>query len=172
MSISLAAAMLLLPLAGCGGGSSSSSTTATTSTATPQARGTSHAGRSAGTGVIALPRGAGSLSYRCDRTHGQVEATLGGRIEATESVYVEGDDHRHLRSSRSVISSPLAVTGVRSGTLLWHVIQSTEPRTLDVRVAIDFGRASDGPACAQTRWTSTVYVISHDKAWSEPPGWL
>jgi hypothetical protein len=169
-SISLTATALLLVLAGCGGGSSS--TTTTTSTAAPQARGTSHTGRSGGTGVIVLPRGVGSLSYGCDRAHGQVEATLGGRIEATESVYVEGDDHRHLRASRGVSSSPFAVTGARSGTLLWHVIQSTEPRTLDVRIAIDFGRATSGPACARTRWTSTVYVISHDKPWSEPPGWL
>src|SRR5262249_10762052 len=121
---------------------------------------------------IALPGGVGSLAYRCDRTRQRVSATLGGRILATESVYVEGDGHRHLSASSSVIASPFAVTGVRSGTLLWHVIQSTEPRTVDVRVMIDFRGGSSGPACAPTRWTSTVYVIPHDKKWSEPPGWL
>jgi hypothetical protein len=170
-SISLSACAVLVLLAGCGGGSTTSTTTTTTA-APPGAARSTHSGQSTGTGVITLPSGVGSLTYRCDSAQQRVSATLGGRILATESVYVEGDDHRHLSASRSVITSPFAVTGVHSGTLLWHVIQSTEPRTVDVRVTIDFHGASGVPACSPTRWTSTVYLIPHDKKWSEPPGWL
>jgi hypothetical protein len=121
--------------------------------------------------VITVPA-VGSLRYRCDRAKGQVSAVLGGQITATESVYVEGDDHRHLRSAQSVATTPFAVADARTATLLWHVIQSTEPRTLDVRIAIDFHAGSGGPTCSPTRWRSTVYVISHQGNWSPPAGWL
>jgi hypothetical protein len=121
--------------------------------------------------VITVP-GVGSLSYRCDRAKGLVSAMLGGPINATESVYVEGDGHRHLRSASRVDAPPFSVADTRTATLLWHVIQSTEPRTLDVRIAIDFHGSAGGPTCSPTRWTSTVYVISHQGAWSAPPGWL
>jgi hypothetical protein len=121
--------------------------------------------------VITVP-GVGSLSYRCDRAKGQVSAVLGGQITATESVYVEGDGHRHLRSAMSVAPRPFGIAGTKTATLLWHVIQSTEPRTLDVRIAIDFHAAASGPTCSPTRWRSTVYVISHQGNWSPPPGWL
>jgi hypothetical protein len=172
-AVCLSVCALAAIVAGCGG-SKSSSTTTTTSTAPPAgvAGAEVHSGQSAGSGLIALPNGVGSLSYRCDHGNQGVSATLGGRILATESVYVEGDAHRHLRASRNVIASPFAVTDARGATLLWHVIQTTEPRTLDVRIAIDFHRAPAGPDCSPVRWTSTVYVISHSKAWSAPPGWL
>jgi hypothetical protein len=173
-SISFCACALAVLIAGCGGGGSSSTattgTTAGTTGAPPAgaAGGKVQSGQSTGPGVIALPRGLGSLSYRCDHAQRGVSATLGGHILATESVYVEGDGRRHLRASRNVIANPFAVTDAHSTTLFWHVIQTTEPHTIDVRVAIDFHR----PSCSPTRWTSTVYMISHDKQWTEPPGWL
>jgi hypothetical protein len=169
-SILLLAGAAVLFVAGCGGSKRSSSTTTSApagSTLTAKA-----SGQSNGSGVITVPGGVGTIRYSCDRSGQRVSAMLGGRILATESVYVEGDDHRHLRSSTNVSASPVAVTGVRTGTLLWHVVQSTEPRTLDVRVLIDFHGDSGAPTCSPTRWTSAVYTISHDKQWTPPPGWL
>jgi len=125
--------------------------------------------------VITVSGGIGSLRYSCDRAAGRVSATLGGRIEATESVYVEGDGHRHLKAA-SMVLGPFAVAGAQTQTMLWHVIQSTEPRTLDVRIMLEFPSSAGGSAgarsCSPTRWTATTYVIPHDKAWSAPPGWL
>jgi hypothetical protein len=169
-SILLAAGALSLFVAGCGGSKSSSSTT--TSAPSGSTLTAKSSGQSNGSGVITVPGGVGTLRYSCDRSGKKVSATLGGRILATESAYVEGDDHRHLRTSANVIASPFGVAAVRTGTLLWHVVQSTEPRTLDVRILIDFHGASGAPTCSPTRWTSAVYTISHDRKWSAPPGWL
>jgi hypothetical protein len=170
-SILLAAGALSLFVAGCGGSSKSSSNT-TTSAPSGSTLTAKSSGQSNGSGVITVPGGVGTLRYSCDRSGKNVSATLGGRILATESVYVEGDDHRHLRTSANVIASPFGVSAVRTGTLLWHVVQSTEPRTVDVRILIDFHGSSGAPTCSPTRWTSAVYTISHDRKWSEPPGWL
>jgi hypothetical protein len=177
--IALAVAALTAVMSGCGSssGHSSSITTRPRARTPAPAAGRRHAavrsGRSRGSGVIRIV-GIGSLSYRCDPRRRRVSATLGGHIEATEGVYVEGDGRRHLRAASSV-AQPFSVNGARTRTMLWHVIQSTEPRTLDVRVLLDFGAAPSAAAaigCASTRWTTTVYVIPHDKPWSPPPAWL
>jgi hypothetical protein len=106
-----------------------------------------------------------------------VSATLGGTIIATESVYIEADHHRHLRAGIVGVSgsSRISVAGVRTSSLSLHVIQSTEPRTLDGTIVLDFQPSPQGPTaigCVHTRWTSTVTVIRHDRQWSTPPGWL
>jgi hypothetical protein len=180
VQITLAVGALAAAASGCGsssGHSSSSTTHPRARTPAPPAgrsQATVRSGHSHGSGVIRIA-GIGSLSYRCDPRRQRVSATLGGRIEATEGVYVEGDGRRHLRAA-SRVAQPFSVDGARTRTMLWHVIQSTEPRTVDVRVLLVFGAASGRAAtaigCASTRWTTTIYVIPHDKAWSPPPVWL
>jgi hypothetical protein len=163
-------------LSGCGGkGSSSTSNTVTRSSASG-AGGTLRSGQSGGSGAITIPS-LGSLTYNCDRVTQRVSATLGGTIIATESVYIEADHHRHLRAGTVGVSgsSRISVVDVRTSSLSLHVIQSTEPRTLDGTIVLDFQPSPQGATatgCARTRWTSTVTVIRHDRQWSTPPGWL
>ena len=170
--VTLAVATLAAAASGCGGSGGSSSSSASSPAVAPpaaQARpAVVRSGSSDGAGLITVSGGIGSLRYSCDRASGSVSATLGGRIEATESVYVEGDGHRHLKAGMMVLG-PFAVVGARTGTMLWHVIHSTEPRTLDVRIRLQF---PTDRGCSPTRWTATTYVIPHDKPWSPPPGWL
>jgi hypothetical protein len=118
--------------------------------------------------------GVGSLSYGCDRATRQVSATLGGQFLASESAYVEGDRHRHLRMAGLDPGAHLTVSGVQTPMMLWHVIQSTEPHTFDVRITLDFrgGSSAGAIGCSPTRWTSSTNVITHDKPWKVPAGWL
>jgi hypothetical protein len=98
---------------------------------------------------------------------------LGGRIDATEDVFVEGEHRHHLRSATLDASRP-AMESISSAQMIWHIIQSTEARTLDgtVRLSVLEGAAPDGAACAGIRWVSTIGVISHDRKWTVPKGWL
>ena len=175
----MAVLVVVAAAGGCGGTQHSASvsrpvTTASTaaSHSTPGAGAQVSSGQSSGSGVIHLSN-VGSLSYRCDRATGQVSGTLGGPFQATEAVYVEDDRHRHLRMATLNPPAQLSVSGVQTPVMLWHVIQSTEARTLDVRITVDFRGGSGGAIdCSLTRWTSTTRVISHDKPWSVPAGWL
>jgi hypothetical protein len=98
---------------------------------------------------------------------------LGGRIDATESVFVEGEHRHHLRSATLDASRP-AMGNISSAEMIWHIIQSTEARTLDgtVRLSVLGGATPNGAACAGIRWGSTIGVISHDKKWTVPKAWL
>jgi hypothetical protein len=93
-------------------------------------------------------------------------------VAATERVYVEGEQRRHLRAG--IVQPPprLVVAGVRDRTLLWHIIQSTEGSTLDAIVSIRFGTRAGAATCSPVRWTSSVGVISHAGDWTTPRAWL
>jgi hypothetical protein len=98
-------------------------------------------------------------------------------VVATEAITVERDRGRHLLRAtlglpgHNQVTVPLAA--YRS--LIWRVIQNTEPETLEATVRLDFHTGATGPMrlidCALTRWTSTVNVIRHDAKWSLPPAW-
>ena len=175
----MAVLFVVVAAGGCGGTQHSASvsrpattTSKTASHSTPGAGAQVSSGQSGGSGVIRVPS-VGSLSYRCDRATGQVSGTLGGPFQATEAVYVEGDRHRHLRMATNNPPARLSVSGLQTPVMLWHVIQSTEARTLDVRITVDFrGGSGAAPGCSLTRWTSATKTISHDGPWSLPPGWL
>src|SRR5438067_10719351 len=131
-------------VSGCGGSSHSSGAGTTTSATTATSASTSssnrrpasprylrrtvRSGRTGPSGAIRLAS-LGTLGYRCDS--GGVSASLGGRVTATERVYVEGERHRHLRAGAVQPPPLLGVAGVRDRMLVWHIIQSTEGSTLD-----------------------------------------
>jgi hypothetical protein len=173
---------LALVAAGCGSSKSSTSGSVTTSSSTT-ATSASTASSSSGTGAVryvrttvrsgrsgpsgAIPVAAlGRISYRC--AAGAVTASLGGRVAATERVYVEGDQRRHVRAGTVQPPARLTVAAVRDRTLVWHIIQSTEGSTLDGIVRVRFGAA----ACSPVRWTSFIGVISHVGHWVAPRAWL
>jgi hypothetical protein len=124
--------------------------------------------------VVDLP-GLGSISVRCDGPGRRVLATLGGAVLATEDVTVERDSGQHLL--RATIGLPgrdqVSVPFAAYRSLIWRVIQSTEPMTLEATVRLDFHTGPTGSLidCSLTRWTSTVNVIGHDAKWSIPPAW-
>jgi len=160
-----------LALAGCG----STTTRSTTHTASPTvpaqpanryASQTTKSGRSTGAGAIVLPR-LGTIRYACDGTN-SITAVLDTRAApATETVYVEGAGRQHLRSGTvQPGATAFTVKAPTGGSELWHVIQSTEPLTLDARIAITVGNG-----CA-AQWLARVGVISHAGAWSPPQPWL
>jgi hypothetical protein len=95
-------------------------------------------------------------------------------VAATERVYVEGEQRRHLRAGTVQPPPRLALAGVRDRTLVWHIIQSTEGSTLDGIVSVRFGPGGSGgaAACSSVRWTSFVGVISHVGRWTAPRAWL
>jgi hypothetical protein len=62
------------------------------------------------------------------------------------------------------------VSGIRDRTLVWHIIQSTEPSTLDGIVTLTW--ETGAPGCSPVRWRSFVGVISHVGNWTPPRGWL
>jgi hypothetical protein len=106
-----------------------------------------------------------------------VLASLGGEVLATEDVTVERDGGRHLL--RATLGLPahnqVTVPFAAYGSLIFRVIQSTEPETLEATVRLDFHTGPTGStrliACALTRWTSTVNVIGHGAKWSLPQAW-
>jgi hypothetical protein len=136
-------------------------------------RTTERSGRSGPSGAIPVAA-LGRIGYRCAR--GAVTASLGGRVAATERVYVEGDRRRHVRAGSVQPPARLGVAAVRDRTLIWHIIQSTEGSTLDGIVTVRFGRGSAGgagsAACSPVRWTSFIGVISHAGHWTAPRAWL
>ena len=167
------------------------STTATSaSTASPRPAGpryvrrTLRSGRSGVSGAVRLVSlgtvGArmrvsmGTLSYRCSRLTGASSASLGGRVDATERVYVEADRRRHLRAGTLQPPGRLAIAARGTRTLAWHIIQSSEGWTLDGRIVLRFrpGLAHGGVGCSGVRWTSFVGVISHAGRWTAPRSWL
>jgi hypothetical protein len=181
---------LALVAAGCGSSKSStygsvttsSSTAATSASTTSSSSGTGavryvrttvRSGRSGPSGEIPVAA-LGRLSYRC--AGGAVTASLGGRVAATERVYVEGDQRRHVRAGTVQPPARLAVAAVRDRSLVWHIIQSTEGSTLDGVVTVRFGRGSapvaGAAACSPVRWTSFIGVISHAGRWTAPRAWL
>ena len=88
-------------------------------------------------------------------------------VFATETAYVEGADRQHLRGGTIQPGARrVRGEGACGRSELWHVIQSTEPETLDARIAITVGNG-----CA-AQWLARVGVISHAGAWSPPPPWL
>lgn len=172
----VAVAAVTCALTGCGGATSHR----TTSSLPPHPATTESTSSGApvqtpaGTRVVDLP-GLGSLGYRCDGTGRRVLASLGGGAIATEGVTVERDSGQHLR--RATIDGAARVT-VPFGpyrSLIWRVVQSTEARTLEATVRLDFHlRATGGQqlvGCSLTRWTSAVNVIEHAGKWSLPPAW-
>ena len=185
----LAIAGLLLCLAGCGGSSKSSTSAQTSSTVSTQSttasvvtsstssgtasphyvRTTVHTGTTGADGSVALAS-LGTLTYSCAHT-GEVSAKLGGRVEATENVYVEGDGRRHLRSGTVQPPPALTLAGARTRVLAWHINQSTEPQTLDGIVTVSFQPGGAG-GCSSAKWRSFVGVISHAGHWTAPRGWL
>jgi hypothetical protein len=181
---------LVLVAAGCGAsksttsapGTTTSSTTATsasTTSATSSAgaprylRKAVRSGRTGPSGAIRIPP-LGVLSFRC--AGGAVSSSLGGKVAATERVYVEGDGRRHLRAGTVQPPPRLAVARVRDRTLVWHIIQTTEGSTLDGIVSVRFGGSSNAStgsgACSPVRWTSFIGVISHAGRWTAPRAWL
>jgi hypothetical protein len=198
LAVLAAVCALAVAVSGCGGSSRSSasgttsssttSTSASTSTSVTAAphyvRRTVRSGASGPRGAIRLaslgtigttrPVSLGTLSYRCDRASGLATARLGGRLLATESIYVESDRRRHLRSGTVNPAGNLEVAAVRTRTLVWHIIQSTEGWTLDGIVSLRFDPLGSGGAsgCASVRWKSFVGVISHAGRWTAPHGWL
>jgi hypothetical protein len=113
-----------------------------------------------------LPR-LGTIRYRCVGAN-SINAVLDPRgVLATESAYVEGAGRQHLRAGTiQPGASGFAVAAPTGGSELWHVVQSTEPVTLDARVAITVGNG-----CA-AQWLARVGVISHAGTWSPPQPWL
>lgn len=174
---------LALVAAGCGsskpdrsGSVTTSSSTSATSASTVSSgpgtgtvryvRTTMHSGRPGPSGAIPVAA-LGRISYRC--AGGAVRASLGGRVVATERVYVEGDRRRHVRAGTVQPPARLAVAAVRDRTLIWHIIQSTEGSTLDGVVTVRFDAAA---ACSPVRWTSFIGVVSHAGHWNAPRPWL
>ena len=88
---------------------------------------------------------------------------------ATENVYVEGAGRRHLRSG--IVQTGFKLSGVRTRVLAWHIIQNTEPRTLDAIVSVSAQPSGTG-GCSSVRWRSFIGVISHAGHWTAPRGWL
>jgi hypothetical protein len=181
---------LALVATGCGSSKSSTSASVTTSSSTTATSASTASSRS-GTGAVryvrttvrsgrsgpsgAIPVAAlGRISYRC--AGGAVTASLGGRVAATERVYVEGDRRRHVRAGTVQPPSRLAVAPVRDRALVWHIIQSTEGSTLDGIVTVRFGRGAarlaGAAACSPVRWTLFIGVISHAEPWTVPRAWL
>jgi hypothetical protein len=160
-----------LVVAGCGSTSSRSTTHAVSPTVPAQSanhysRQITQSGRSVGPGTIVIRR-LGSIHYGCSGANG-IDAVLDPRgVLATETAYVEGAGHQHLRGGTiQPGTTGFAANAPAGGSELWHVIQSTEPETLDARIAITVGSG-----CA-ARWTAQVGVISHAGAWSPPHPWL
>jgi hypothetical protein len=111
-----------------------------------------------------LPR-LGTIRYQC---HGasRITAVLDTRaVLATETVYVEGAGRQHLRGGTIQPGAP-GFAVMAGGSELWHVIQATEPETLDARIAITAGNG------CTAQWLARVGVISHARAWSPPQPWL
>jgi hypothetical protein len=160
----------MLAVAGCGGTTSRSTAHAVTRTAPSHsahhyASQATQSGRSIGPGTIVLPR-LGTIHFRCAGANG-ITAVLDPRgVLATESAYVEDGSHRHLRAETIQPGTAFAATNPSSRSELWHVIQSTEPETLDARITITVQ-----PDCTG-QWLARVGVISHAGAWSPPQPWL
>jgi hypothetical protein len=173
---SIAAGAVIWALAGCGGGASHNpiSSSSTRSATTEATTSTAPIHAPAGTPVVDLP-GLGSLSYRCDGTGRRVLASLGGGVMATEDVTVERDSGQHLLRATIDGRSQVTVPFAAYRSLIWRVVQSTEPRTLEATVRLDFNTGPAGTrrliGCSLTRWTSTVNVIDHSGKWSPPPAW-
>ena len=153
-------------VAGCG------ATTHSSTHRTPQRRPAVHyasqstqSGRTVGSGTIVLHR-LGTLRFRCVSANGIVAELDPRGVLATERAYVEGDGHRHLRAGTIQPGTVFAAPDPASGSELWHVIQDTEPETLDARITITMG-----PGCTG-RWRAQVGVISHAGRWSPPQPWL
>jgi hypothetical protein len=100
---------------------------------------------------------------------------LGGGVLATEEVTVERDSGKHLL--RTTIGPPaqVAVPFAAYRSLIWRIVQSTESKTVEATVKLDFHTGPTGPQrlidCRLTRWTSTVNIIEHSGKWSLPPAW-
>jgi hypothetical protein len=158
--------------AGCGSATTGSTrpTTHSQRPAVPATRASHYAsqttksGRSTGAGTIVLPR-LGTIRYACGRAGG-ITAVLDARtVLATETVYVEGAGRQHLRGG-TVQPGATSFAVKAAGAELWHVIQSTEPETVDGRIAITVANR-----CA-AQWLARVGVISHSGPWSPPAPWL
>ena len=166
-----AACAAALALAGCGS-ATTRSTTHTERPVVPAQRANHYAsqstksGRSTGAGAIVLPR-LGTIRYSCAGANG-IDAVLDPRgVLATESAYVEGAGRQHLRGGTiQPGATGFAVKAPTGGSELWHVVQSTEPLTLDARIAITVGNG------CTAQWLARVGVISHAGAWSPPQPWL
>jgi hypothetical protein len=88
-------------------------------------------------------------------------------VLATETAYVEAAGHQHLRGGTIQPGEPgFAVQAPASKSELWHVIQATEPQTLDARITITVGAGCTG------QWLVRVGVISHAGPWTPPQPWL
>lgn len=153
-----------------------STTTATTATsasvtsAQHYVRTVVHSGTTGRSGAINLAN-LGTINYRCSQTGGLLSAELAGGIRATETVYVEGEAHRHLRSGTVQPPPAFTLSGVPTRVLAWHIIQSTEPQTLDGIISVNV-QPGGTAGCKSVRWRSFVGVISHAQKWTAPRGWL
>jgi hypothetical protein len=174
----MAATGALAAFSGCGQTGSSPTTPASTPTSPTGPTGIAgvglRSGQSDGVGAVRVP-GLGAVSYRCDRSSQRVSATLGGPFSATETVTVEAEHHRHLRAGTMNPSAQLTVPAAAYRSLTWRLIQSTEPKTIEATITLNFQGASPGATapigCSPTRWNSIVNIIRHDKQWSPPPAW-
>lgn len=158
----------LVAVAGCGTAAHQSGRSSTTQSqpAIHYSSQTTQSGRSVGPGTIVLRR-LGTIRFACERAGG-ITAVLDPRgVLATETAYVEGAGHQHLRGGTIQPREPgFAVKAPASKSELWHVIQETEPQTLDARITITVGAGCTG------QWLARVGVISHAGAWSPPQPWL
>jgi hypothetical protein len=156
--------------AGCGGRTNRSTAQAVTPTAPSHSAShyssqVTQSGRSIGPGTIVLRR-LGTIHFRCAGPKGITAVLDPHGVLATESAYVEDGGHRHLRAETIQPGTAFAATNPSSRSELWHLIQSTEPETLDARITITVE-----PDCAG-QWRARVGVISHAGAWSPPQPWL
>jgi hypothetical protein len=154
---------------------STTPSTTTSSTTTASFGGHSRQfGHSNGVGVVTTA-GLGSISYRCDAATQRVSATLDGAVSATEGVTVEAEQHRHLLAGTVGPPAHLTIPVAAYRSLTWRIIQSTEPRTLEATITLQFHTSQGGSSaridCSPTRWTREINVIGHDKQWSPPPAW-
>lgn len=87
-------------------------------------------------------------------------------VLATETAYVEDGGHRHLRQGTIQPGTTFTATNSASRSEVWHVIQETEPETLDARITITVEQDCTG------QWRAQVGVISHTGSWTPPRPWL
>ena len=157
-------------LGGCGG--STTHTVTSTKTVTTTTTAPSPAPSSSASGTIETLPLLGSLSYTCRGARPSEVTFDGAAATATESVTVEGDGGRHLRAAtlNPGMTERLTIAVGANRTLIWRVIQSTEPDTRVATVRVTFN-PQNGFACALGGFATEVGLISHAGAWTPPKAW-